>query len=49
MKTTYQTPSVSDLGTFEEITQGQTTGSRFDSNFTAGQTVPVQGRDEAFS
>lgn len=40
MKTTYETPTVADLGTFEDITLGQSNGSKFDGNFVAGQPAP---------
>ena len=40
MKTTYETPSIADLGTFEEITQGSSTGNTFDGNYVQGQPVP---------
>lgn len=36
MKTIYETPSVADLGTFETITQGQSTGSTLDADFPIG-------------
>lgn len=40
MKTTYETPTVADLGTFENITLGSSTGSNFDASFDAGQPAP---------
>jgi hypothetical protein len=39
-KMEYQTPTLTVVGTFEQITQGGTTGTSFDGNFVAGQPVP---------
>lgn len=36
MKTIYETPMVADLGTFETITQGATTGNALDAPFPVG-------------
>lgn len=33
MKTPYETPSVADLGTFEDVTQGSASGSALDRAF----------------
>lgn len=39
MKTIYETPSVADLGTFEEITLGASTGTTLD--FRAQPDIPA--------
>lgn len=36
MKTNYETPTVADLGSFEEITQGARVGRRLDASFPVG-------------
>jgi hypothetical protein len=43
MKLPYETPGLTAIGTFEDVTQATMVGSVFDGDYSNGQPIPPTG------